>query len=59
MLQAKECAFLTQELSAISHSKAVALIDPRTLWFLAPRIGNPITATLILQESTNNSGHDV
>jgi len=31
MLQAKECAFMTQELSAISHSVAVAAIDALTL----------------------------
>ena len=57
MLQAKECAFLTQELSAISHSKAVALIDPRTLWFLAPRTGNPIKATLTIVKSTHQGSN--
>jgi RNA polymerase sigma-70 factor (ECF subfamily) len=31
MLQAKECGFMTQELSAISHSQAVALICVLTL----------------------------
>jgi hypothetical protein len=58
MLQAKECAFMTQELSAISHSRAVASNRKVTLLFMDLSTGSCFWTTTILQALSNISGHE-
>jgi len=56
--QAKECAFMTQELSAISHKQMVAPAAWLTLLFCILCQEYSLKAANILQELTNNSGHE-
>jgi hypothetical protein len=58
MLQAKECGFVTQQLSAISHSQAVAPTGPVTLLCKAFQGQVDFLPQIILQALEHNSGHE-
>jgi len=57
MHQAKECAFMTQELSAISHIQMVASVNRVKLWCRTFFVSGD-ESVKILQYLTNNSGHE-
>jgi hypothetical protein len=56
--QAKECAFMTQELSAISHKQMVAPAKELTLLFMILCRQYSFQMVNTLQELINNPGHE-